>query len=212
MRKPSLILCVALIAALLLAPAASAKVQYTYAVKFVCGYNGTNIGVTDSGPAGEPPVKLGNYATEVNLVWPEIYLTDQQAHVEKHVILLVDRGKVVGREPSVVTPSAYDTITLPSLGATMDDCNRLAFLLWGTVPTPFPITIGYLVLQSTHEIDVTAVYTSQVCSAYALNTATAPKFECLDASGKFQGVSNSIDIERIPGRILLGPNPPPPAP
>ncbi len=189
---------------------ASAKEQYVYSVKFVCGYNPTNVGLLASGVrAGEPPVKFGNYATEINIVWPEIYLTDptttgDRVFIFKHLVVLVDQGRPVGREPNVAPPKAYaDSIQLTTLSATMDDCNRIAELLWGAVPTPFPLTIGYLVLTSTHEIDVTAVYTSQACSNW-LQSPTA--LECLDPSGRPASVSSSIDVERIPGRKLVMPS------
>jgi hypothetical protein len=188
---------------------ASAKEQYAYSVKFVCGYNPDNVGVQlpTGARGGEPPVKFGNYATEINLVWPEIYLTDpsvgDRAFVFKHLIVLVDRGIPVGREPNVAPARAYiDRIELTSLTATMDDCNRIAELLWGAVPTPFPLTIGYLVITSTHELDVTAVYTSQACSYWSKSPT---RLDCLDPNGNLTGVSSSIDVERIPGRKLIIP-------
>jgi hypothetical protein len=54
------------------AQAASAKYLYSYAVKFVCGYNPTNVGLTTSATGqqiqqGEPTVKFGNYATDINI-------------------------------------------------------------------------------------------------------------------------------------------------
>jgi hypothetical protein len=181
---------------------ATAKEQYVYSVKFVCGYNSSNVGTNTAGAAaGEPPVKFGNYATEINIVWPEIYLGEQMAYIFKHVVVLVDKGNPVGREPNFSRARQYaDSIQLPALAATMDDCNRIAELLWGAVPSPYPITIGYLVLTSTHEIDVTAVYTSQACSQWSKSPV---KLECLDANGALTGVSNSIDVERIEGRKLL---------
>jgi len=190
------------------ADAASAKDQFVYSVKFVCGYNPDNVGVGPHGiRAGEPSVKFGNYATEINLVWPEIYLTDpavgDRAYISKHLVVLVDRGYPVGREPNVAPPRPFiDSIQLTSLSATMDDCNRIAELLWGAVPTPFPLTIGYLVITSTHEIDVTAVYTSQACSYWS---KSPDRLDCLDPNGAHTGVSNSIDVERIPGRKLIIP-------
>ena len=185
------------------AQGASAKEQFSYSVKFVCGYNPTNLGVSVTGKAeGEPSVKFGNYATEINLVWPEIYLTDTN-HVFKHLLVLVDKGNPVGREPNVVPARSYiDSIQLPPLGGTMDDCNRIAELLWGAVPTPYPLTIGYLVITSTHELDVTAVYTAQTCSNW---TNDSEKLQCLDANGVQQGMSLSIDVEKVEGRRLAMP-------
>jgi hypothetical protein len=187
--------------ALALAGPAAAKEQYSYSVKFVCGYNPSNVGQSVTGKAeGEPSVKSGNYATEINLVWPEIYLGEERAFVFKHLVVLVDQGRPVGREPNVAAPRAYaDSVELPSLSATMDDCNRIAELLWGAVPTPYPLTIGYLVLTTTHEIDVTAVYTAQTCSYWS---KSPEKLECLDPEGQSTGVSVSIDVEKVTGRLL----------
>src|SRR5262249_5177774 len=144
---------------------ALAKEQFAYSVKFVCGYNPTNVGLSLDGKSeGEPPVKFGNYATEINIVWPEIYLPDT-VFIVKHLLVRLDRVVPVGREPRVIPARSYiDSIQLTSLTGTMDDCNRIAELLWGAVPTPYPLTIGYLILTSTHELDVNAVYTAEACS------------------------------------------------
>src|SRR5689334_8662863 len=78
------------------AQGAWAKEQFSYSVKFVCGYNPTNVGVSIDGKSeGEPSVKFGNYATEINLVWPEIYLHETN-YIFKHLVVLVDKGKPVG--------------------------------------------------------------------------------------------------------------------
>lgn len=198
------VVSVALLGLLLLAgaQAASAKEQYAYSVKFVCGYNNTNVGLSTDGTKseGEPAVKFGNYATEINIVWPELYIPGP-AYIFKHLVVLVDRGVPVGREPNVADARQYvDSIRLNSLQATMDDCNRIATLYWGFVPTPMPLLVGYLVLTSTHELDVTAVYTSQACSNWV---ASPQKLECLNQAGAPVSVSNSIDVEQIPVRKLL---------
>ncbi|HKV08405.1 MAG TPA: hypothetical protein VJ725_09720 [Thermoanaerobaculia bacterium] len=204
MRQKWIFPVLTLVLGLAAASNAAAKEQYVYSVKFVCGYQNSNVGVSLDATArkeGEPSVKFGNYATEINILWPEIYLGDQQAYVFKHLTVLVDRGTPVGREPKVATAKAYvDSIQLPSLGATMDDCNRIAELLWGAVPTPYPITIGYLTLTSTHELEVTAVYTSQACSNWTSTGTTS--LSCLRPDGD-GSVSNSIDVEKVEGRKLL---------
>jgi len=184
------------------AQAASAKYLYSYAVKFVCGYNNTNIGTSNGSEAGEPTVKFGNYATDINIynfnVDPS-FPTD--AIIGKDVIVLVDHGKPVGREPKFVKASAGDGITLKSGEATMDDCNRIGELLFPAgVPIPFPHMIGFLVIQSTVELDVTAVYTAQTCSNWVFSPE---KLECLDATGRQQGVSLSIDVRQVTGHKLF---------
>lgn len=199
-RKSLLSGFLALAIAITMAQAASAKYQYSYAVKFVCGYNPSNLGWEDTGAqAGEPVVKFGNYATEINTYNFNIY-SDISATLEKRFLLLVRSGVPIGREPKTVDASGYDSIELKPGQATLDDCNRISRIIFGVVPTPMPLLIGYLVILSTHELDVTAVYTSQACSNWV---ASPEKLECLDAGGKQQGVSNSIHVNQITGRKLF---------
>jgi hypothetical protein len=182
--------------------ASAAGFQHSYAVKFVCGYNPSNRGLdVDGSLSGEPPVKFGNYATEVNIYNFNLYgdLAPPTVAIEKRFLVLVQDGVPVGREPRKVDYSGLDRIELTPGQATMDDCNRIAQVLWGKVPTPFPLTIGYLVILSTLELDVTAVYTSQACS----NFVNSPeKLDCLDPSGRQQGVSSSIHVNQVQGHPL----------
>lgn len=203
MTMKRILVCATIALGLAGAQEARAKEQFSYSVKFVCGFNDSNVGMSVAGVAeGEPSVKFGNYATEINLVWPEIYL-EETNQVFKHLVVLVENGKPVGREPNVVRAKSYiDSIALPALSGTMDDCNRIAELLWGAVPTPFPLTIGYLVITSTHELDVTAVYTAEVCSNWSKDAKT---LACLDPEGQQQGMSVSIDVEKVAGRRLALP-------
>jgi hypothetical protein len=197
-----------LLLALAGAQAASAKYLYSYAVKFVCGYNPSNVGSTTLPTGlvvqqGEATVKIGNYATEINIFNFNVDTTvPPEAIIGKNVILLVDRGQPVGREPRAVGTTVTDNITLKSQEATMDDCNRIGELLWGpgNIPTPFPLTIGFLVVQSTVELDITAVYTSQLCSNWL---ASPTRLDCLDGTGKQQGVSSAIDVHQITGHKLF---------
>ena len=184
-----------------LSPAAAAQVPtYSYSVKFVCGYNPVNVGQSlfpTSHFEGEPTVKFGNYATDINIYNP----SQQDVSIRKAVLLLNRSGFPIGREPNFVQPSAFDFIGLPPGTATMDDCNRIAELLFGNpVPTPLPLLIGFLVLQAQfQDIDVTAVYTSQACS----NWASSPvQLECLDPSGRPVSTSLSIDVDQVRGRFL----------
>ena len=190
------------------AQAASAKFLYSYAVKFVCGYNPTNVGLTTNSAGlqvsqGEPTVKFGNYATDINIFNFNVDPTvPTDAIIQKNLILLVSKGDPVGREPRVAGTAAFDNITLKSQEATMDDCNRIGELIWGAgnIPTPFPLMIGFLVIQSTVELDITAVYTSQACSNWVVSTG---KLECLDTTGRQQGVSSAIDVHQITGHKLF---------
>ncbi len=179
-----------------LAAPASAAPTYSWSVKFVCGYNPTNIGQSlDGTKEGEPTVKFGNYATDINIYNPGYFDT---AGIRKKVILLVTKGFPNGREPKVSKPSAFDGIELPPMTATMDDCNRIAELIYGgAVPTPMPLFIGFLVLESNVDLDVTAVYTAETCSYWV---KSPDRLDCLDPDGKHQGVGISIDVDQVKGR------------
>jgi hypothetical protein len=158
-------------------PAPAPAGTYSYAVKFVCGLQ------RPTAEPGEPPVKPGNYATEVNIFDPNLV----PAPIRKRVLVLVEHGKPVGREPEQVKARGFDSIQLDGGNATMDDCNRLWQLANPNlaIPVPMPLTIGYLVLQTTELLDVNAVY-----------TAAAPG----DPGAPSQGIS--IHVERVlPTRI-----------
>jgi hypothetical protein len=74
-----------------------------------------------------------------------------------------------------------DKIILPPHSATMDDCCRIAELLFGDIPpSPIPLTIGFLEITSREELSVTAVYTSSNLTSHAVD----------------------IDVEQIQGRKL----------
>ena len=80
MSRKWIVPVLALALCLLGSQATMAKEQYVYSVKFVCGYNPTNVGMTLgplSVPSGEPPVKFGNYATEINIFNPQLGGFDQ---------------------------------------------------------------------------------------------------------------------------------------
>jgi hypothetical protein len=124
--------------------------KFTYAVKFVCGVQ------TDCGCACGP-VRPGVYATEINILNPKC----DEAKIVKRFVPMVFAGAVTGREPAVATAKATETLFLPSGGATMDDCCRIAQVLYGAVPgTAMPLTIGFLEIISDKELHVTAVYTA----------------------------------------------------
>jgi hypothetical protein len=151
--------------------------RFSYSVKFVCGLQ------RPVQQPGETIVKPGNYATEINIFNP----FQERSPVRKRVILLVDEGRAIGREPEQQGPRGFDSIILNPLFATMDDCDRLWMLTHPglALPFPMPLTIGFLVLESTRELDVDAVY-----------TAATPGFP-----GQLnQGIS--IDVERVAGRRL----------
>jgi hypothetical protein len=124
--------------------------ELVYAAKLICGEQ----------PACGcecASVLPGRYATEINIHNYGI----KEVAIQKRFIPVVLAGAPVGREPKVVAPRAEDKIVLPPQTATMDDCCRIAELLFGGEPTsPMPITIGFLEITASGPIAVTAVYTS----------------------------------------------------
>jgi hypothetical protein len=131
---------------------------WSFAAKFVCG---EQLADQSGQPiAGEPAVKPGNYATEINIHNPR-YVGPIQ--IRQKALLLVDRGAPVGRAPSTAKPLAFSPLfALPDDGATMMDCNGIWELLnpGTTPPTPMPLMIGYLVIVSPANLDVVDVTTA----------------------------------------------------
>ena len=124
------------------------------------------------------------YATEVNIQ----NLNLVPATVLKIVVPLINSGAVVAREsPTSPTPSRYlharsrRPSNFPPLGATMDDCCRIAELLLGAPPSgDTGLTIALLTVLSLVELSVSAVYTANPLS----------------------GDGISIDVEYVPSRRL----------
>ena len=100
---------------------------------------------------------------------------------------MINSGAVVAREPNVADPFALpgrpieEAVILPPLGATMDDCCRIAELLLGAPPSgDTGLTIAILTIVSLVELSVSAVYTANPLS----------------------GDGISIDVEYIPSQRL----------
>ena len=131
---------------------------WSFAAKFVCG---EQLADQAGQPiAGEPAVKPGNYATEINIHNPH-YLGPIQ--IRQKALLLVDRGAPMGRAPATAHPLAFSPLfALSDDGATMMDCNGIWELLnpGTTPPTPMPLMIGYLVIVSPANLDVVGVMTA----------------------------------------------------
>lgn len=143
--------------------------KYTYAVKFVCGTQ------ADCG-CDCAPVRPGTYTTEINILNPKC----KEATIVKRVVPLVFAGAVTGREPAIANARSTEKIVLPAGAATMDDCCRLAELLYGGVPgSPMPPTVGFMEIVSDVELHVTAVYTSS----------------------DLQGNGLSFEVETVPGKL-----------
>jgi len=163
-----------------LGPLAAQAEIFLYSVKIVCGKQ------TETNCCCVAGARPGIYATEVNIQ----NLNFKPALVAKLFLPLINSGAVVGREPNFSDPLALQTayqartqehLTLPMLGATMDDCCRITELLLGAPPSgETGLTIGLLTIGSPLELSVSAVYT-----ANPLN-----------------GDGISIDVEYIPPRRL----------
>ena len=123
---------------------------FVYSAKFICGEQ-PNCGCDCT------PVQPGRYATEINIHNYGI----KEVAIQKRLIPVVLAGAPAGREPKVVAARADDKIVLPPQTATMDDCCRIAELLFGGEPaSPMLITIGFLEITANGPIAVTAVYTA----------------------------------------------------
>ena len=126
------------------------KCKRSYSVKFVCGIQ------QEDCKCGEAVVRPGVYATEINIH----NYKDTEVQIDKYVLPVVFVGSPIGREPKFVERKAKDSIVLPPNTATMDDCQRIGELLFdATPPSPMPLTIGFLEIVSTEELNVSAVYT-----------------------------------------------------
>lgn len=164
---------------------------WNYSVKFVCGLQTSGDAATGGQIIGEPPVKPGNYATEINIH----NYNYREVKVRKKLLLLVKNGSVVAREPDVARPDPanYTSVVLGPDFATMDDCNGIWKLAGAspTAPNP-PITIGFLVILSPIDLDVDAVYTAAVSNK-------------VPGANIDQAAGISIDVERVTGKRVFVP-------
>ncbi len=150
---------------------------FVHSVKIVCGKQ------TETNCCCVAGARPGVYATEVNI--QNLDFGPRPALVVKAVLPLINSGAVVAREPKVAEaptfPDRVEVVQLPPLGATMDDCCRIAELLLGGPPSgDTGLTIGILTIVSLVELSVSAVYTANPLS----------------------GDGISIDVEYIPSRRL----------
>ena len=99
---------------------------------------------------------------------------------------MINSGAIVAREPNIADFATLprrqiEAVKLPPLGATMDDCCRIAELLLGAPPSgDTGLTIAILTIVSLFELSVSVVYTANPLS----------------------GDGISIDVEYIPSRLL----------
>jgi len=155
---------------------AAAEGLFAYSVKIVCGKQ------TETNCCCVAGARPGVYATEVNIQ----NLNLVQAPVLKFVQPLINSGAVVAREPNFADPATLpkrqvERVILPPLGATMDDCCRIAEMLLGATPSgDTALTIAILTIVSQFELSVSAVYTANPLSGNGI----------------------SIDVEYIPSHRL----------
>jgi hypothetical protein len=139
--------------------------RYSYSVKFLCG-------VQKESDLG---IRQGIYATDINIHNHH----NDEVRVKKYMLPTIIRGDPIGREPRFVQCKAKDAITLPPYSATMDDCHRIYELIFNEPPTSsIPMMAGFLEIRSSHDLNVTAVYTATDLESRSL----------------------SIDVEQIKGR------------
>jgi hypothetical protein len=166
---------------------------WSYAIKFVCGYQPPIQNVAGANIFTEPPVKNGNYATEINIFNPQF----KEVPLRKRFVVLSANGKSI-KEPESVSHVMTMTMVLKSGYATMDDCELLWKLTKITPPLPpnNSLLIGYLVINSPLELDIDAVYTS---AAVRATTAQPPSIS--------ESQNVDIDVERVYGkRVQLNVN------
>lgn len=157
---------------------------WSYSAKFVCGYQPPFA----STQPGEPPVKPGNYATEINIH----NYNFKSLVVKKFIIVLVDpQNGPIGREPNDQLPRTSVTVPMRVNAAMMDDCNALWTMAFGgSLPpgNPTPLTVGYLVILSPLDLNIDTVYTAEVPGTQA----TTPS-----------GIS--INVTRVAGKRVFAP-------
>jgi hypothetical protein len=129
-------------------PACKPK-QMRYSVKFICGVQ------TDKPHCGCAPVQPGHHATQISIH----NHSNDTVEIRKRFIPLVLAGAPLGREPHVAEARADDSIKLAPHTATMDDCCRITELLLGA-PLDGGLTLGVLEITASHDVSVTAVYTT----------------------------------------------------
>ncbi|AVR97845.1 hypothetical protein [Pseudoduganella armeniaca] len=118
----------------------------SYSVKFVCGLQPEACGCT--------PVRPGRYATQISIH----NQSSEAVTVRKRLIPLVLGGAPLGREPGFGISRAEDSIELPPHTATLDDCGRIAELLFGAAGSA--LTIGLMEITVPRDVSVTAIYTT----------------------------------------------------
>lgn len=173
----------------------TAQYLWSFSAKFVCGFQDK---LASTGQAFEPPVKPGNYATDINI--HNYNYRDLKIHKKLLVLVGTTLPGAVGaiafahREPDVARPYKFVSMPLGPDEATMDDCDAIWRMAnqTGQQLQPGALTIGYLVIISQLDLDIDVVYTAEVW-------AKAP--------GQLQPdpTSISIDVTRVTGKRFFTP-------
>jgi len=126
---------------------------FFYSVKFLCGLEQPQPNLK---PPQEPPVKPGNYATSINV------------HNFRNLNLCISKKAVIA--PPELAPTQnigpFRPFKLVPDGAFHIDCADILSLF--PVGAGFPSFIeGFVEIQSTVQLNVQAVYTSQTCHTSA---------------------------------------------
>jgi hypothetical protein len=167
------------------APTQLGTYVWNFSVKFVCGLQPK----ASAASVGEPLVKPGNYATEIN-----IHNYNYRPDIIRQKFLVFANGTTEIQEPVPALPTPFLSFDMPPDGGLMVSCNRIFQFLNPNVPvipTPLPLMIGYLVVLSPLDLDVQAVY-----------TASTPGVITQDATG----ISEEVVI--VPGKRVFLPSVP----
>src|SRR4029453_12465639 len=117
----------------------------------------------------------GRYATAVTL----LNSSARPAKVALHVAPTTFAGATAGRWPDSISFRAEDRIVLePGTVTTIDCCSVSKLLLGAEAPSDSAAAYGFLLIESSSRLDVTATFTSVGA----------------------EGTSPSIDVEQIEGR------------
>ena len=131
-------------------PACKPK-QMRYSVKFICGVQ------PEKPHCGCAPMQPGRHAMQISIH----NHSNETVEIRKQFIPLVLAGAPLGREPHVAQARAEGSIKLPPHTATMDDCCRITELLFGApLDGLTSLTIGVLEITASHDVSVTAIYTT----------------------------------------------------
>jgi hypothetical protein len=148
-----------------------AIVIFEYAAKFICGLQRER---------GDLRLARGLYATEVNIRNPN----DHAVRITQKKLALTyppgkqEHGEVLSLKPHALRPDHAVAV----------DCLHVRDELFnGTFPAPY--IIGFLIVEATHSLDVTAVYTTG----------------SLDEQDQLSGPPG-IDVEQIKERKLARPD------